>query len=76
MAVLEVETIVNVWTVHQKNGRCREVAVGGVSTVLNECNKMGRTSRADFANFQLSQEMRISLFTIKHETKVNKEYWF
>ena len=66
----------NVWTVHQKNGRCREVAVGGVSTVLNECNKMGRTSSADFANFQLSQEMRISLFKIKHGTKDNKEYWF
>ena len=35
----------------KKNGRCREVAVSGSSTVLNECNKMGRTSSADFANF-------------------------
>ena len=35
----------------KKNGRCREVAVGRSSTVLNECNKMGCTSNADFANF-------------------------
>ena len=35
----------------EESGHCREVAVTGVSTVLNECNKMGRTSSADFANF-------------------------
>ena len=29
----EVETIVNVWTVHQKNGHCREMAVSGALAV-------------------------------------------
>ena len=52
MAVVEtLETRVNAWTVRQKNGRCREVAISGDSTVHNECNKIGCTSSADFANF-------------------------
>ena len=34
MAIVErLFTRVNVWTVRQKNGRCREVAVSGGSTV-------------------------------------------
>jgi len=32
----EVETRVNVWTVHQKNGHFREVAVSGASTVFTK----------------------------------------
>ena len=32
--VKEVETRVNIWTVRQKNGGCREVAVSGGWTVF------------------------------------------
>ena len=32
----EVETRVNVWTIRKKNGRCREVADCGDSTVEEE----------------------------------------
>ena len=65
----------------KKNGRCREVAVSGSSTVLNECNKMGCTSSADFVNFWVDLIMRIPVFTIKHGTKkqrvlVLKKAWF
>ena len=52
------------------------MAVSGSSTVLNECNKMGCTSSADFANFWVDQEMRIPVFTIKHGTKKTKSVGF
>ena len=49
----EVLTRVNVWTVRQKNGHCREVPIGGGSTVIKEYYGILRSGSSNTKGFIL-----------------------